>query len=145
MSDFEDKNKKLFTLISNDGCPISCDSCFVLLLSCRNRWLLLNWFHCGLEAFIMTSMCERGDNLSTMSLLRCLKCSLAPFFNVRYPRTGPHVQCAEVRGTPHNHTECACVSRAMGYAGTASDLFSVTVLLMCMHRSAHHIWSNSGL
>lgn len=56
------------------------------------------------------------------------------FFYVRYPSTGPHVQCVEVWGTSHNCTECAWLSRVMGYAGTASDLLSECAADVCTHQ-----------
>lgn len=97
-------------------------------------------------ALTMRSLSVRGDNLRRCSgFVKVSEMQSRTLVYVRYPSTGPRVQRVEVWGTSHNCTECAWLSRAMGYAGTASDLLSVSVLLMCMHTSAHNIWSNSGL
>lgn len=66
------------------------------------------------------------------------------FFYVRYPSTGPHVQSVELQEL---HTT---VQNVPDYAGLWAMLelqviSPLSVLLMCMHTSAHHIWSNSGL
>ncbi len=65
----------------------------------------------------------------------CLKCNLTPVFTM----WGTHVQVLMYR-----------VQNVPVYAGLWAMLelqviSSLRVLLMCMHTSAHHIWSNSGL
>lgn len=64
----------------------------ILIIIIIMQELVLSWLLRGFN-----NVCVSGDNLRCSGFVKgCLKYNLAPFFYVRYPSTGPHVQCVKV-------------------------------------------------